>query len=79
MSFTSKLKFSNNIILYKGFQDNRSCFFYIKSNKVKYQLLRNKKQGEVIIPSEFGEILELGFGEPSEEVKQKMKADYNFS
>ena len=82
MGFLDKIKGSdaNNIFLVYG-TDDRSlrCFFYIQVDKTKRPLFDKYQKGQQIDLDDFGVILESGYGEPSDDIKTKMKEDYNYS
>lgn len=81
MSFLDKIKGSDsaNIFLVRGRDDTTlPCYFYIEVDKTKRPLFEKFKKGQQVNLEEFGKVLESGYGEPSEEIKERMKEEYNY-
>lgn len=82
-SFTDLVKTtrSGNIFLVSGGKDKfeRDAWYYVKVEPFKISLFqRDISKGKINL-SEYGEILESGFGKtPPDDIKKKMKDEYNF-
>ncbi len=59
--------------------EDRDCYFYIFVKKSKLEEVKKITPDKVINLSEYGNIIESGFGKPSEEIRKKMKEEYNYS
>ena len=74
---TLKTQGNRSLILYNGVQGGKQCYFFILANKIKAEILKTPKKGRVIIPDEFGKVVESGFGVPTQalidEVTRKHK------
>ena len=82
-SFASLVSTSrnSNIFLVSGGKDKfeRDAWYYVKVEPFKTSLFqRDISKGKINL-TEYGEILESGFGKtPPDNIKQKMKDEYNF-
>jgi hypothetical protein len=56
------------------------CYWFIMCPKMKFDMLATKFQKEELVNlEEYGVIVASGWGSvPTEDVKQQLKADYNF-
>jgi hypothetical protein len=78
----TKKHFSDNhgqIHLLKAKDKNgERCFFYVFIDKDKVDKFRKIPKKTKLDLLDYGKVVESGFGEPSEEIKKKMKEEYNF-
>ncbi len=77
--WSKKLVAENNRLygLWQVLEDGRRAWYYILIDPVKEsRFLRAMKNKETFTLTEYGEIVDSGFGYPSESVKQRMRDEY---
>lgn len=82
MSFQQKIakQQSHRIYLLRGKEDGiRSCYFYLLIDALKVKEFEALPKGWKGDLTQFGKVLESGFGEnPPEDIVKKMKEEYDY-
>jgi hypothetical protein len=69
----------NNIFFISGLTDiGIDCYYYVQVEPTKIRKFEAINPGDPVNLDEFGSVLQKGYGEPTEAVKEKMKKEYNF-
>lgn len=79
MSFVQELCNSDNIYYVKAKADGIDCYYYLRLKDIRYKSVLIKNLKKTINITDYAEILESGYGEPSKYVKQKIKEKYNLT
>lgn len=77
MQAISKAIFNSDICLVKAKTDGIPCYYYMRMSRLKYTMLQ-AKTGSVLELTNYGEIVESGYGEPTSTTKKRMKDEYGF-